>query len=94
MPARLAASLGLTDVLRAIPIVEPEATHTIGLSSTGTRANDDIDRGTRCRSTPRGTAVVGLSQQKIALCLVKSLTSKDKLMTMLSEKLIQRNDLN
>ncbi len=31
MPARLAATLGLTDVLRAIPIVEPEATHTIGL---------------------------------------------------------------
>jgi DNA-binding transcriptional LysR family regulator len=31
MPARLAASLGLTDVLRSIPIVDPEATHTIGL---------------------------------------------------------------
>ncbi len=31
MPARLAATLGLTDVLRAIPIVEPEAAHTIGL---------------------------------------------------------------
>jgi DNA-binding transcriptional LysR family regulator len=31
MPARLAASLGLTDVLRAIPIVEPEASYTIGL---------------------------------------------------------------
>jgi DNA-binding transcriptional LysR family regulator len=33
MPARLAATLGLTDnnILRAIPIVEPEATHTIGL---------------------------------------------------------------
>jgi len=31
MPARLAASLGLMDVLRAIPIVEPEAAHTIGL---------------------------------------------------------------
>jgi DNA-binding transcriptional LysR family regulator len=31
MPARLAAALGLTDVLRAIPIVEPEASHTIGL---------------------------------------------------------------
>jgi DNA-binding transcriptional LysR family regulator len=31
MPARLAATLGLTDVLRAIPIVEPEATHTVGL---------------------------------------------------------------
>jgi len=31
MPARLAATLGLTDVLRAIPIVEPVASHTIGL---------------------------------------------------------------
>jgi DNA-binding transcriptional LysR family regulator len=31
MPERLAATLGLTDVLRAIPIVEPEASHTIGL---------------------------------------------------------------
>jgi DNA-binding transcriptional LysR family regulator len=31
MPARLATSLGLTDVLRAIPIVEPEASFTIGL---------------------------------------------------------------
>jgi DNA-binding transcriptional LysR family regulator len=33
MPARLAASLGLTDsnTLRAIPIVDPEASHTIGL---------------------------------------------------------------
>lgn len=31
MPSRLAATLGLTNVLRAIPIVEPEASHTIGL---------------------------------------------------------------
>jgi DNA-binding transcriptional LysR family regulator len=31
MPSRLAATLGLTDVLRAIPIVEPEASHTVGL---------------------------------------------------------------
>ena len=33
MPARLAASLGLTEsaMLRAVPIVEPEASHTIGL---------------------------------------------------------------
>jgi DNA-binding transcriptional LysR family regulator len=31
MPARLAATLGLTDVLRAIPIVDPEVSHTIGL---------------------------------------------------------------
>jgi len=33
MPARLAVSLGLTEtnMLRAIPIVEPEASHTIGL---------------------------------------------------------------
>lgn len=31
MPARLAATLGLTDVLRSIPIVEPEASHMVGL---------------------------------------------------------------
>lgn len=31
MPAQLAATLGLTDVLRAIPIVEPEPSNTIGL---------------------------------------------------------------
>ena len=31
MPARLAETLGLTDVLRSIPIVEPEVVHTIGL---------------------------------------------------------------
>lgn len=31
MPAQLATTLGLTDVLRAIPIVEPEASFTIGL---------------------------------------------------------------
>lgn len=31
IPSRLAATLGLTDVLRAIPIVEPEASHMIGL---------------------------------------------------------------
>jgi DNA-binding transcriptional LysR family regulator len=31
MPARLAETLGLTATIRAIPIVEPEAAHTIGL---------------------------------------------------------------
>jgi DNA-binding transcriptional LysR family regulator len=31
MPAKLAETLGLTDTVRSIPIVEPEATHTIGL---------------------------------------------------------------
>jgi len=31
MPAKLAETLGLTDTLRAIPIVEPEAIQTIGL---------------------------------------------------------------
>src|SRR4029078_4174597 len=31
MPAKLAETLGLTDTLRAIPIVEPEAMQTIGL---------------------------------------------------------------
>src|SRR5262245_11862509 len=31
MPARLADTLGLTETIRVIPIVEPEAVHTIGL---------------------------------------------------------------
>ncbi|HEY5378060.1 MAG TPA: LysR family transcriptional regulator substrate-binding protein, partial [Pseudolabrys sp.] len=31
MPSRLAATLGLTDVLRSIPITGPESAHTIGL---------------------------------------------------------------
>jgi DNA-binding transcriptional LysR family regulator len=31
MPATLVATLGLTDEMRSIPIVEPEASHTIGL---------------------------------------------------------------
>jgi DNA-binding transcriptional LysR family regulator len=31
MPAVIAETLGLTDTIRAIPIVEPEAVHTIGL---------------------------------------------------------------
>ncbi len=31
MPSKLAETLGLTDTIRSIPIVEPEAVHTIGL---------------------------------------------------------------
>jgi hypothetical protein len=31
MPAKLAATLGLTDNVRSIPIVEPAATHAVGL---------------------------------------------------------------
>jgi len=31
MPAKLAETLGLTETIRAIPIVDPEAVHTIGL---------------------------------------------------------------
>ena len=31
MPEKLASTLGLTDQVRSIPIVEPEAIHTIGL---------------------------------------------------------------
>jgi DNA-binding transcriptional LysR family regulator len=31
MPAKLAETLGLTETIRAVPIVEPEAVHTIGL---------------------------------------------------------------
>jgi hypothetical protein len=31
MPAKLAETLGLTDSVRSIPIVEPAATHAVGL---------------------------------------------------------------
>ena len=31
MPEKLASTLGLTDQVRSIPIVEPEAAHTVGL---------------------------------------------------------------
>ncbi len=31
MPARMAATLGLADIVRAIPIISPQATHTVGL---------------------------------------------------------------
>jgi DNA-binding transcriptional LysR family regulator len=31
MPSKLADTLGLTEMIRAIPIIEPEAVHTIGL---------------------------------------------------------------
>ena len=31
MPEKLAETLGLTETVRAIPIVEPEVVHTIGL---------------------------------------------------------------
>jgi hypothetical protein len=31
MPSKLAETLGLTETIRAIPIVEPEAVHTVGL---------------------------------------------------------------
>jgi DNA-binding transcriptional LysR family regulator len=31
MPEKLAETLGLTERLRAIPIIEPDAVHTIGL---------------------------------------------------------------
>ena len=31
MPAKLADTLGLTDTIRAIPIIEPEAVHSVGL---------------------------------------------------------------
>jgi DNA-binding transcriptional LysR family regulator len=31
MPLKIAETLGLTDTIRAIPIVEPEAVHTVGL---------------------------------------------------------------
>jgi DNA-binding transcriptional LysR family regulator len=52
MPAKLADTLGLTDSVRAIPIVEPAATHTIGLVVAD-----------REPTTPLITALVSQAQQ-------------------------------
>jgi DNA-binding transcriptional LysR family regulator len=52
MPARLAETLGLTDSVRAIPIVEPAATHAVGLVVS--------DRDT---TTPLIRALVGEAKQ-------------------------------
>ena len=60
MPARLAATLGLTDVLRAIPIVEPEAIAHHRPGGAGARADDAADGGACCRSAPRGAAIVAI----------------------------------
>ncbi len=45
MPAKLAETLGLTDVIRAIPITDPEAVQTIGARRAGARADDAQHRG-------------------------------------------------
>ena len=44
MPAKLAETLGLTDTIRAIPIVEPEAVHTDRARRPGARADDAAQR--------------------------------------------------
>ena len=43
MPAKLAETLGLTETIRAIPIIEPEAVHTIGLVVPARAADDAAD---------------------------------------------------
>ena len=44
MPAKLAETLGLTETIRAIPIVEPEAVHTDRPGGAGARADDAAHR--------------------------------------------------
>ena len=58
MPARLAATLGLTDVLRAIPIVEPEASHTIGLVVPVAAADETLDGSAGRRSAARAAQLL------------------------------------
>jgi DNA-binding transcriptional LysR family regulator len=55
MPQKLADTLGLTEHLRSIPIVEPDATHAIGLV---------VPR--REPMTPLGTALVAEATQLAA----------------------------
>lgn len=52
MPARLAETLGLTDSVRSIPIVEPAATHAVGLVVPG-----------RATTTPLIGALISEAQQ-------------------------------
>ena len=61
MPAKLADTLGLTDSVRAIPIVEPEVTHRSASSSPQRDPMTPLicagDRGTAARETTRAAAV-------------------------------------
>ena len=54
MPEKLADTLGLTERLRSIPIIEPEAVHQIGLGRAAARAHDTFGVGARCRGNPSG----------------------------------------
>src|SRR5437016_4323174 len=56
MPEKLADTLGLTERLRAIPIVEPEVMHQIGLVRTAARAHDAAGRRPGRRDQPFGQA--------------------------------------
>ena len=61
MPARLAASLGLTDVLRAVPIVGAGSDAYDRAGRAGARADDAIDRRAGDGSAAHRAAVVGLT---------------------------------
>ena len=52
MPSKLAETLGLTETIRAIPIVEPEAVHDHRPRGAGARADD----AAQCRAGRRGEA--------------------------------------
>ena len=54
MPEKLADTLGLTERLRSIPIIEPEAVHQIGLGRPAARAHDTFGVCARCRGDPSG----------------------------------------
>ena len=52
MPAKLAETLGLTESVRAIPIVEPAVTHAVGLIVANREPNTPLGPRARCRGTP------------------------------------------
>jgi hypothetical protein len=53
MPAALAATLGPTETICSIPIVKPEAVHTIGLVGPAHEPNDPLPRARRRCATRR-----------------------------------------
>ena len=60
MPAKLAETLGLTETIRAIPIVEPEAVHDDRPRGAGARADDAAQRRAgRGGEAPRAHARTG-----------------------------------
>ena len=79
MPSKLAETLGLTETIRAIPIVEPEAVHTIGLVVPA-----------REPMTPLNAALVS-EAKRLARTLDPTLKRREKAMLLVPTRLAPSN---